>query len=494
MNGIIILLSIAAMALLAIIIIRALLCKKIKTERGDQIKVAFNEASAIQRLSQIIQFETISINPGEITNPVAFTKLHEFLRQTYPQLFERVEMQKFGEFALLLKWQGSDNFMDPLMLIAHQDVVPVPKAECEHWQFPPFSGAVADGYIWGRGALDMKSTLIAILEATTQLISENIQPKRTIYIYLGDDEEVGGPTAKKAAAWFQAQKIKLSYIIDEGGAILDKMVPGINQPICLIGIGQKGALNLELSVSGQSGHAAQPPRSTPIDILGSAVAKVKKNEMPIHADSLVFPLFCRLAPYMPFAQRLIMANQWFFKPLLTWKLAKIPLMNAMMRTTAAPTIFNAGFKQNVIPEVASANINYRLYPGDTRVKVVKHVEAILQNSGVSIKVLDDFNGSTISKTNSFGYKMISKTIQQISDANVIVAPVLTIGSTDSRHFEALTQHVYQFLFIRGTMDDFKCYHGMNERISIKNFLNSVNFYYQLIQNSQMADNEMREIK
>jgi len=472
------------LALLAVVIIRALLCKKTKALLHDQIKIKFNQDAAIEHLSQVIQCETISENAGEITSPAAFIKLHAFLTRTYPAVFTCLETQKLGEFAMLLKWQGTDHSMDPILLIAHQDVVPVPQAEYEHWEFPPFSGTVSEGFIWGRGALDMKSTLVAILEAINQLISKNFQPKRTLYIYLGDDEEVGGPTAKKAAAWMASQKIKLSYIIDEGGAILDKMVPGVNPPICLIGIGQKGALNLKLSVKGHSGHSAQPPRSTPIDILGSAVAKIKQNEMPIHSNSLVFPLFEKLAPYMPFTQRLIMTNLWLFKSFLAAKLAKIPLMNAMMRTTAVPTIFNAGFKQNVIPEIASAIINYRLYPGDTRADVVKHVEGLLKNSEVNINVVDDFNGPTVSKTDAFGYKIINETIQQISDDPVIIAPVLTIGSTDARHFAALTEHAYQFLFIRGTIEDFKGYHGMNERISIKNYINSIHFYYQLIKNSQ----------
>ena len=448
------------------------------------MKISIEQQASIDHLCQVIQCETISERANEVSNPAAFIKLHELLFSTYPAVFKQMDVHKFGEFALLLKWQGSDDAQEPMMLIAHQDVVPIPEAEYDQWQYPPFSGVLADGYICGRGALDMKSSLVAILEVVNQLILESFQPKRTVYIYLGDDEEVGGPTAKKAAQWMQSEDIRLDYIIDEGGVILDKMLPNINQPICLIGLGQKGMLNLELTVSGESGHSAKPPQTTPIDILGAAVAKLKLNDMPVHSDSLVYPLFKQLAAYMPLMQRFLINNLWLFKPLLTAKLVKNPLMNAMMRTTAAPTIFHAGFQSNVLPEISTAVINYRLYPGDTPEDVVTHVESLLKNSGVGIKVLDAFNAPKLSVTDSASFKILEKTIRGINGDEVIVAPALTIGGTDGRHFADLANNTYHFLHTRGTMDDFKGYHGINERISTKNFLNSIHFYHQLIINSQ----------
>lgn len=469
---------------LGVIVLRALLSKPSAPPVREQVKLEIEEDSAISRLSQVIQFETISEQPLVNANPEAFKALHDYLFTTYAELFKRVEIQRFGEFALLLKWQGNDSSLEPMLLIAHQDVVPVPPTEYDQWSFPPFSGQVKEGYICGRGALDMKTSLVAILEAVSRLMQENFQLQRTIYIYLGDDEEVGGPTAKKAAEWLKAEEGKLSYIIDEGGAILEKMLPELKSPLCLIGIGQKGQLNIELSVGGESGHSAKPPQKTPIDILGGAIARIKAHDMPVHADSLVFPLFQKMAPYLPFSKRLIMANLWLFKPLLTAKLIENPLMNAMMRTTAAPTLFNAGVKQNILPELARATINYRLYPGDTKDEVVKHLQKILKDLPVEIKVLDTFNGPVLADTNAYGFHVISNSAQQIDQDSVLVAPVLTIGGTDGRHFAALTDNAYQFLFIRGTMDDFKGYHGINERISIANYLNSIRFYVQLIKNSQ----------
>ncbi len=448
------------------------------------MKTTVNQQAAIQHLCEVLQCETISERAGVVSNPEAFIQLHELLFTTYPALFKQVQIQKFGEFALLLKWQGSDDHLEPMMLIAHQDVVPIPEAEYEHWQYPPFSGVVADGYICGRGALDMKSSLVAILEVVNQLILDSFQLKRTVYIYLGDDEEVGGPTAKKAAEWMQSQEIHLDYIIDEGGVILEKMMPNIEKPICLIGVGQKGMLNLELTVTGESGHSAKPPQATPIDILGAAVAQLKRHELPVHTDSLVFPLFKQLAPHLSWVQRFLFANLWLFRPLITAKLVKNPLMNAMMRTTAAPTIFQAGFKMNILPEIATAVINYRLYPGDTPEDVVAHVKRLLKNSPVSMRVLDAFSAPKVSATDSATFKIIEKTVRQINDGEVIAAPVLIIGGTDGRHFAEQANNTYHFLYMRGTMDDFKGYHGINERISIQNFLNSIHFYHHLIINSQ----------
>ncbi|KTD37468.1 zinc metalloprotein [Legionella nautarum] len=469
---------------LGLIISRALFCKPAKALIFESVNLKIEEDSAIEHLCRVIQFETISEQPLVNANPEAFKALHTYLFSTYPDLFKQVELKSFGEFALLLKWQGEDSSMEPMLLIAHQDVVPVPISESDQWSFPPFSGQVDDGYIYGRGALDMKSSLVAILEALNHLMQDGFKPQRSIYIYLGDDEEVGGPTAKKAAEWLEAEKVSLSYIIDEGGAILEKLIPKFELPLCLIGIGQKGQLNIELSVKGDSGHSAKPPKHTPIDILGGAIAKIKEQEMPIQKDSLVFPLFQKMAPYLPFTQKLIIANLWLFKPLLAAKLTANPLMNAMMRTTAAPTIFQAGIKQNILPEIATAIINYRLYPGTTSDEVLKHLQMVLQNLPVKIKVLDNFNGPVLADPKAYGFDIICKTACQISKAPLLSAPVLTIGGTDGRHFKALTDNAYQFLFIRGTMEDFKGYHGINERISVSNYLNSIRFYIQLIKNSQ----------
>lgn len=471
-------------AIAAVVIARTLCCKRPKVEPSNRIGLPFDRDTAISRLSQILQFETTAGSSD------AFIKLQECLFQTYPKIFKQLEIQRFGEFAMLLKWQGSDTSMKPFMCIAHQDVVPVPQDECENWTFPPFSGKIEEGYIYGRGTLDMKSTLMAILEAVNQLLEESYQPKRTLYIYMGDDEEIGGPTAKKVADWMASQNIHFSYILDEGGAVLEEMMPGTHQAVALVGIAQKGVMNLKLTVKGNSGHAAQPPKATPIDILGAAVAKVMQNPMPVHSDSLVFPLFRKIAPCMPFLQRLIAANLWLFKSFITARLQKAPFLNAMLRTTAVPTFFESGVGKNMVPEVATANINYRLYPGDTASTVLSHVEALVKDSRVTMEVVDDYdcNATPLSKLNSVGFEVISEAIQALSKNYVVIAPVLTIGGTDGRHFREICEDLYQFLFIRGTMDDFKRYHGMNERISIKNYLSQIEFYLHLIK-SEINKNE-----
>lgn len=443
-----------------------------------------DQTAAIQHLSRIIQCETISEFSGKVSNPEAFVEMHDVLFTIFPEVFKQAQIEKFGEFALLLKWQGSHDQLKPMLLIAHQDVVPVEETEYEHWQYPPFSGTVANGFIHGRGALDMKSSLIAILEAMNQLILDSILLKRTVYLYLGDDEEVGGVTAKIASEWMRAQNISLSYIIDEGGVILEKMIPALDKPICMIGVGQKGMLNLELTVTSESGHSSIPPKTTPIDILGAAISKLKHCEMPVHVDALVFTLFEKLAPYMPFTQRVLLSNLWLSRPLITHKLAQNPLMNAMMRTTLAPTMFHAGFKFNILPEMATAVINCRLYPGDTEDTVVSHIQNLLKNTDVTIKVLESFKPPKVSSIDSASFKIIEKTVRTVHGDDLIVAPVLTIGGTDGRHFAQLADNTYHFLYMRGSMEDFKGYHGINERISIQNFLNSIDFYQQLLINSQ----------
>lgn len=428
--------------------------------------------TAIYRLRQVLQFETVT------GHSKAFASLHQYLFKTYPNIFDHV--QRFGQHALMFKWQGSDESLKPWLCIAHQDVVPVSEKEVAQWSFPPFSGDIDQGFIYGRGALDMKSTLVAILEAVNKLIDEGFQPKRSLYIYMGDDEEIGGPNALQAAEWMKEQGIRLSYIVDEGGAILEELVPGTQQPVALIGIAQKGVMNLKLSVKGASGHAAQPGIKTPIAILGSAIAKIMAHPMPIDSNSLVFSLLGKMAPYMPMLKRLVMSNLWLFKPFVSARLQQIPLMNAMMRTTAAPTLIAAGIKKNVTPEIATANLNYRLYPGDTADDVVAHVKSVLGDLDVLMEVEDASNATAFSQTKSEGFERISKAICSISKDSISIAPTLTIGGTDGRHFRDNAEDLYQFLFIRGTIDEFKRIHGLDERISIENYLNQINFFYELI--------------
>jgi carboxypeptidase PM20D1 len=424
---------------------------------------------ATSHLRQILQFDTVT------GRTEAFDRLHEYLLQTYPSIFKNV--QRFGQHALLFKWQGSDNSLKPWMCIAHQDVVPVPDEEVEQWSFPPFSGELDQGHLYARGALDMKSTLVALLEAIHRLIEEGYQPKRTLYVYMGDDEEIAGPTAIQAVQWMKEQGIRLSHILDEGGAILEELVSGTKQPVALIGIAQKGVMNLKLTVKGESGHAAQPTKDTPIAILGSAIAKIVQHPMPIHSDSLVFPLLRKLASHMPFLQRLMMSNLWLFKPLISIRLQRIPFMNAMMRTTVAPTLIASGIKKNVIPEIATANLNYRLYPGDTASDVVAYVQSLLNDARIELEVEDVSQGTSFSQIDSEGFRHVCSGIPKES---VIIAPVLTIGGTDGRHFRDLADDLYQFLFVRGPMDEFKRYHGVDERISVENYLNQIGFYYELI--------------
>jgi carboxypeptidase PM20D1 len=443
-----------------------------------------NQEAAIEHLCQVLRCKTLSESEDEASHVLAFEQLHTALATNYPEIFKALKVRKFGKFALLLEWEGRDKSLLPMLYIAHQDVVPVPTEEEKNWQYPPFSGTKADGYICGRGALDMKSTLVAILEAVEQLLLSAFQPQRTLYIYLGDDEEIGGATAKTVAEWMQSENIQLEYILDEGGLILERMMPELNVPIAFIGIGQKGMLNLELTVHGESGHSSKPLPRTPIDILSEALVKLKKNEPPVHYDSLVFPLLQQLAPHMPWGKRFVLSLLRPFKALLSRKLVKNPLMNAWLRTTTAPTIFQSGFKTNVLPEVATAVVNFRLYPNDTPDQIIDHVKKVIKNPEVSLRVLDAFAAPKLSSTESDHFKTLEKTIRNTNDEAILVAPALIIGGTDGRHFRGLTRNIYHFQYMQGTMDDFKGYHGINERISIQNFLKSIHFYHEMIINTQ----------
>jgi len=374
--------------------------------------------------------------------------------------------------------------LKPILFIAHLDVVAADD-NGQSWSHPPFSGTVTDGFVWGRGAVDDKGSLMAILEATEALAQSGFTPKRTIYLAFGHDEEVGGiEGAAKIAAFLKERNVHLDASFDEGLVITDGIVPGMTRPLALIATAEKGYASFELVVKQKSGHSSQPPHQSAIEILAAALTRINEHPMPVRFEGLMQEMFDYASPEMRLPFRVLFANRWLFGGLIARELEKAPATNASLRTTITATMFNSGEKDNVLPPVARAVINCRLLPGDSLEEVTAHICEVIADDRVEINTLPNAHGaSPVSDPTAAGFLALCESIRQVWPA-VAVASGLDIGGTDSKHYTEITANQYRFAPFWFTDEDLTMMHGTNERVSIKRYLEAVRFYIQLIRNSE----------
>lgn len=438
--------------------------------------------AAAQRLGRAIRHRTVS--PVAAASQADFERFHGFLTESFPALHKRLARETVNRHSLLYTWQGSRTELKPILLLAHMDVVPADTEDSSRWRHPPFGGAVADGYVWGRGAMDDKAGLLAILEAVEHLLSEGFQPQRTVYLAFGHDEEIGGNNgAAKIAATLASRKVQLEYILDEGLNITDGIVAQIARPVALIGVAEKGYLTLELSVAAPGGHASAPPSQTAIGILSGAIDRLERNPPSPRLTGATRAMLEFLGPEMPWHLRTAIANLWLLGPLVTRELAKYHLTAATLRTTLAPTVFTSGLAENALPVLARARINLRLLPGDSAAAMTEHVRRIIADSRIKIAALPNpSEASAISDITAPSFELLQRTIRQIAP-EALVAPALLVATTDSRHYAGLSKNIYRFLPITLRPEDVQRYHGTNERISIQDYQRCIRFYAQLMRQS-----------
>jgi carboxypeptidase PM20D1 len=438
--------------------------------------------SALQHLSDAIKLRTVSFSDPMLMDSTQFDKFLLFLEKTYPLVHSKLSLEKVNKYALVFEWKGKNTSLKPVLLMGHYDVVPVIQGTEKMWKHLPFAGEIADGFVYGRGTLDDKVTVMGALEAVELLLSQNYQPERTHYLSFGHDEEVTGRYgAKVVSEMFEKRKIEFEYVMDEGGSIMANGVSGITKPVALIGVAEKGYATLQLTVLGDGGHSSMPPPQTSIGMLAEAIDKLQKHPFPARLEGAAGYLQDYLAPEMPFVNKMAMANRTIMKPVIISLLEKTNAGNAMVRTSIAPTVINAGVKDNVLPVEAIAKINFRILPGDSVKTVVEYVKKVIDNERVTVESneLTDIEPSPISDTASIGFRLIHKTIKKCFP-EVIVAPYLVLGATDARYFRNVTKNAYRFMPVRMTEEDLKRPHGTNERISVQDFKNVVKFYVELI--------------
>ncbi len=433
-------------------------------------------AKSLQHFQQAIGYKTISFGDPLLFDSSQFIGFRKFLETAYPTFHSKLTREILAGYSLLYKWEGKNPQLKPVILMAHQDVVPIEEATKSMWTVDPFAGEIKDNFIWGRGTTDDKINLISMMEAAEKLLTENFQPERTIYFSFGHDEEIGGQGAITTAALLKSRNIEAEFVLDEGGIItLDKM-PGITKPLALLGTSEKGYLSVELTVEEAGGHSSMPAEETSIDILSKALVNLRSKPFPSELKGSTLEGTEYLGPEMPFVQRMAFANQWLFRGLIINNYEKSPQSAAMVRTTMVPTIIDAGIKDNVIPTVAKATVNLRLLPGDLSEVVIEEIKNKIGDERVKVQRLNiNAEATPVTSASKSGYKNIDGAIKK-SFSQTISAPFLMIGATDSRHFYDVSKDIIKF----SPMIDPIGFHGIDERVSLDSYKTALWFYENLI--------------
>lgn len=455
----------------AIVLINTLRLSSKQVEPQPIQKVEISN-QVFDHLAGAIQFPTISFSEDAIPDSAVFNGFHAYLEETFPLVHTTMNRTKINGYSLLYEWKGSDTSKKPIILMSHQDVVPVDEPTLGMWEAPPFEGKINSEYIMGRGTLDDKSSLIALMESAEMLLKEGFQPSQTIYFAFGHDEEVGGGKgAAKIAEYLEGQGVKAAFTLDEGGMIAEGMVPGVEQPISMINVAEKGFASFRLIVETMGGHSSAPPKENTIGILAKAIVDLENNQLPYRMVEPVQYQLDYLGPELPFLKKLAFANPWLFKG---------PILEGLnSHTTTAPTIIDGGVKNNVIPTVAEATINFRVLPGESIETVQEHIENTVSDKVRVEPVGFLTNPSPSSSIETEAYKILENTIRSVFPETVVV-PGLIGGGTDARYFYGISEGVYRYYPIRISPEGMTRFHGIDEKISKENYKEMVQFTYQLM--------------
>jgi carboxypeptidase PM20D1 len=465
---------VAAIILIAVLLFNTFALKPTSTAAASNtIEIPKDDAAALH-LSEALQIKTISFGDTLPIDTAEFIKFKLFMEKTYPLMHTKLEKQTFNQFSYVFKWNGKDSSKAPYVLMAHLDVVPVEAIAESKWTYPSFSGKIENDTIWGRGAVDDKSSAIAIMEATEQLLKNNFIPERTFYLCFGHDEEIAGKRgANIISQWFKEKNIKPAFVLDEGGMIDSEKFKDVQRPVAVIATGEKGFVNVDISVTIPGGHSSQPEKETAIDVLNKAILKVREKQMPPIITPPVQSLLEKTAAEQSFFKRMAISNMWLFKNLIIKNMEENKQTNAMVHTTLVPTIVKAGIKDNVIPSIANATFNSRILPGQTSDDVVNFVKSAINDERVTVKkqTISLMEASSSTPSNHPSFQMLESITQKIMP-NVLVSPYLLIGATDSRYFRPFSDAVLNFT----PMQNAKGFHGIDERIGITDLSRMISFY------------------
>jgi carboxypeptidase PM20D1 len=477
-------LGIAILVLVTILLVRAstLESRQLKAEPVTDLSVDANAVA--QRLAGAVRFPTVSHEAGKNVEAQAFFDLHRYLEISFPRVHQNLTRETVAGYSLLYTWPGSKPALAPILLMSHMDVVPVEPGTEKQWTHPPFSGAIAGGYIWGRGTLDDKVSVLGVLEGIETLLARGFQPERTVLLAFGHDEEVGGLQGAAAIAkLLEGRGVRPQMILDEGGIIAKGMVSGLGSPVAMISTAEKGFVTVELTAKSQGGHSSMPPRNTAIGLVAAAVQKLEANPMPARLEGPSRESFDYLAPELPLAMRVPLANLWLFEPLVMKQSSGEPSSDARLRTTTAATMIRGGVKENVLPSEAKAWVNFRILPGDSVASVLEHVcQTVGPGIQVAVSGTMASEPSPDSRTDADSFRLLQITLSQVFPG-MLASPNLLSGGTDTKHFQKLSPNIYRFIPVPVTAEDLERFHGTNERVGVQDYAGAVRFYAQLVRNA-----------
>ena len=472
--------SIAAIGLLiALVVVRTLMHQPPASIDTNLVEIELNEAALAERLSQSIQFQTISFQSPELKDQSQFSAFIDWVHTSYPRVHQSLDYIQLND-TMLYRWLGSDASLQPILVTGHYDVVPVIPGSESQWQQPPFSGAIVDGLIWGRGALDDKSGVLGILEAVTYLLDAGHQPQRTVYLSFGHDEEIGGREGAAAvAAYLKDQGVQLAWSLDEGSFIFDGLIAGVDSLVAAINVAEKGSITLDIVAAAEGGHSSMPPQTSAITDLARAITQLEEHPVPGGLEGLAADMFDKISRHMPFVPRVFFANQWLFGGLINDQLSGAPTTNAMLRTTTAPTMLSGSVKTNVLPIEAVATVNFRIHPRDSMDSIESYVTDLVASDSISVHRRGGADASAVSDWKAPGFAIIAQSMREIH-GDIPVAPGLMIAASDSRHYGKVADNAYRFNPIRLTPELLTGFHGTNEKIAVADYAQGVRGYIRII--------------
>lgn len=497
--------SILLLIFVVVLVVKTITYPFVKPESNTEANVLAHSLSekSIQRLVGAIQIPTVSEYVNlETNNP--FDRFKNYLPSVFPQIYATMDTLTVNKYGLLFHWKGTDNTRKPILFLAHYDVVPVaghdpltapatdtvyrlddpakqPIAEYQtRWDYPPFSGAVADGRIYGRGTLDDKGMLFSLLEAADTLIAEGFQPEQDIWFAFGFDEEIGGQNgAVKIAEYFKQQNITFDAVYDEGGVIIAPGQAGIAQPLGLVGVAEKGLCTIRITVRGLGGHSSMPPAKGSLVYAAEIIQKLNDDQMPRTLIPPVSSFLDQAGTSMGFPARMAIANKWALESVLLSILSNTPATNALIRTTTAITMARGSDAANVMASTAEITVNFRILTGDNVDMVVRHVRDICEGYDVDIDVLESREPSRISPDTSHAFQVIKNLVPQIYP-DAAAAPYISVVATDAYKYETVSPNVYRFMPVYLNEYEQRTIHNENEYISLDNYSKMIAYFKELM--------------
>ena len=468
---------VALVVFLAVLVIRALNFKPKAQPKVFDNEEVFDGDKIVSNLAELVKCKTVSYTDSALEDEGEFEKLISLLPELYKNVFGVCEFKTLPDRALLFKWKGK-NDGDPAVLMAHYDVVPVNE---EMWDEPPFDAKIIDGVMWGRGTLDTKVTFNGVLSAADHLIKDGFVPENDIYFAFSGGEEVNGMGAVRIVDYFEENGITPALVVDEGGAVVENVFPGVKAPCGLIGIAEKGMMNVQYRCVSNGGHASAPKPHTPVGILSAACCKIEANPFKIHLTKPVKEMFDTLGRHSSFVFKLVFSNLKIFLSLLDKFMCKKSggEINALLRTTVAFTQMDGSAAPNVIPPEAKMVSNIRLNPLDTVDSARAYLEKTVDDANVEVNVLMGMNPSRISRTDCEGWDKVASAVAS-TWKGCIVSPYLMVQCSDSRHYGRISDKVYRFSAMDLTSEERATIHGNNERIRLDCAKKAVEFYIRLI--------------